>query len=404
MTYIEKGTPAFLKVNIALFAGGLCTFAILWGTQPLLPEIANEFSLTPAQSSLAQTSATIALAVSMLVAGSLSNTFGRKKIMLIALVSSSLLAILTGFVPNFGLHILLRILQGITLAGIPAIAMAYLGEEMEPKSLGMAMGLYISGNTVGGMGGRVIGGMLTELFSWKIALMGVGLFSLVATIVFWLLLPESKNFQKQPLNLKESITSLGRPFKMRGLLYLFAIGFLLPAGFVSLYNYIGFELIQPPYSLSQTLIGFIFVVYLVGTFSSTWMGMLSDQYGKGIILKLSVVILLIGVCTTLSTNLSLKIIGLAIFTFGFFGAHSISSSWTNQLASHLRSQAASIYLFAYYIGGSIGGTASGTVYKSFGWSGLVVIIVLLAIVSLIAALRLGVMAKNRAKVKVGKVS
>src|SRR5699024_8698992 len=108
------------KVNIALFAGGLCTFAILWGTQPVLPEIAQEFNLTPAQSSLAQTSATVTLAVSMLIAGSLSNAFGRKRMMLIALISSSILAILTGFVPNFGSLIVLRVLQGITLAGIPS--------------------------------------------------------------------------------------------------------------------------------------------------------------------------------------------------------------------------------------------------------------------------------------------
>lgn len=404
MTYIQKGTRAFTKVNIALFSGGLCTFAILWGMQPLLPEIASEFNLTPAQSSLAQTAATVALAISMLITGSLSDVFGRKKIMTFSLIASSILAILTGLVPNFGLLLLLRILQGITLAGIPAVAMTYLGEEIEPSSLGMAMGLYISGNTVGGMGGRVIGGILTDAFNWKIALMGVGMFSLVATITFWLVLPESKNFNKQPMNLKNSLIALARPFQKHELHLLFAVGLLLPAGFVSIYNYIGFELIAPPYSLSQTLVGFIFIVYLVGTFSSTWMGMLSDKHGKDKILKLSITIVFIGICVTLFANIWLKILGLAIFTFGFFAAHSISSSWTNQLAGKLRTQAASIYLFAYYVGGSIGGTAIGSVYKSHAWEGVVIVTVVLAIISLFAAIRLGAMVKNKYNSKVENIS
>lgn len=404
MTYIKRGTSAFTKVNIALFAGGLCTFAILWGTQPLLPEIAKEFNLTPAQASLAQTSATISLAVSMLIAGSLSNMFGRKKIMLISLIVSSILAIVIGFVPNFTTLLVVRILQGITLAGIPAVSMAYLGEEMEPSSLGMAMGLYISGNTIGGMGGRVIGGILTDMFSWKIALMGVGVFSFIATVIFWMMLPESKNFQSQKMNVKKIFTSLIRPFKIPGLLYLFAVGFFLPAGFVALYNYIGFELIQPPYLLSQTLVGFIFVVYLVGTFSSTWMGMLADQYGKRKILKLSILIALVGGLATLNINIWLKILGIAIFTFGFFAAHSIASSWTSQLAAHEKAQAASVYLFFYYVGGSVGGTVTGTFYKNYDWIGVVALIVILSLISLFAAVKLGKKEKEKLQVGMEKVS
>lgn len=150
MSYIQRGTRTFKMVNLALFAGGFCTFAILWGTQPLLPDLAKEFHISPAVSSLSLSSTTIALSISLLVAGSLSEVFGRKSLMGISLFASSILAILTAFTPNFHLLILSRVLQGITLAGLPAVAMAYLGEEIEPRSLGMAMGLYISGNSSAG--------------------------------------------------------------------------------------------------------------------------------------------------------------------------------------------------------------------------------------------------------------
>ncbi|WP_079508850.1 MFS transporter [Mesobacillus jeotgali] len=404
MTYIKRGTREFKMVNFALFAGGFCTFALLWGTQPLLPDIANEFHVSPAVSSLTQTSATIALAFSLLFAGSLSEIYGRKKIMTMSLVASSLLSVLIGFVPNFNLLIVTRILQGITLAGLPAVAMAYLGEEIEPKSLGMAMGLYISGNSIGGMAGRILNGILTDYFSWHVALMGIGLISLLGTVIFWLLLPNSSHFEPQSFKIKQFTTNLLSHLKSPGLVYIFLIGFLLSGGFVSLYNYIGFDLIKPPYSLSQTLVGFIFIVYIVGTLSSTWMGMLSDQYGRGKILQLSLIIFFSGVCITLIHDIWLKIIGIAVFTFGYFAGHSIASSWVGKLASNNKAQAASLYLFCYYSGGSIGGTASGTLYSHFGWLGVVVMISSLAIIAFIISIRLGAISNERIEVFPHKVS
>lgn len=395
MNYIQRGTRTFKMVNIALFAGGFNTFAILWGTQPILPEISKEFHLSPALSSLSVSSTTIALAISMLIAGSLSEVFGRKPVMTISLVASSILTILTAFSPNYHLLLLCRILQGITLAGLPAVAMAYLGEEIEPKSLGMAMGLYISGNSLGGMGGRIISGILTDYFSWHVAIMGIGLISLLASIIFWLILPKSTHFNPRKFEIKTLAISLFSQFREPGLVYIFITGFLLMGSFVSLYNYIGFQLIAPPYSLSQTLVGFIFVVYIVGTFSSTWMGMLADQYGKRRLLQISLVILLLGACITLNSSLWLKIIGIAIFTYGFFAGHSIASSWVGQLATHDKAQASGLYLFFYYAGASIGGTISGTFYSSFGWIGVVAMIAVLAAVSIILSIRLGTISTKR---------
>ncbi|MGG1397176.1 MFS transporter [Bacillus salipaludis] len=402
MSYIQRGTRTFKMVNLALFAGGFSTFAILWGTQPLLPDISKEFHVSPAMSSLSLSSTTIALSISLLIAGSLSEVFGRKSVMTISLVLSSILALLTAFSPNFHLLLLGRIFQGISLAGLPAVAMAYLGEEIESKSLGMAMGLYISGNSIGGMSGRIISGILTDYFNWHVALIGIGIISLLASVVFIFTLPQSTHFQPQRFAMKPLVRSLFSQFKEPGLLYLFLIGFLLMGSFVSLYNYIGFQLIKPPYSLSQTLVGFIFIVYIVGTFSSTWMGMLADRHGKRKILQLSLLILLVGVFITLNSNLWVKIVGIAIFTYGFFAAHSIASGWVGKTATHDKAQAASLYLFFYYAGSSIGGTVSGIFYSDFGWVGVVAMISSLAIISILVSVRLGNISKKKSPVSIHK--
>jgi MFS transporter, YNFM family, putative membrane transport protein len=394
MSYIKRGTRNFRMANFALFAGGFNTFAILWSTQPLLPEIAKEFHVSPATSSLSVSSTTVALAISMLFVGSLSEVYGRKSVMTISLLASSVLAILTAFSPSFEFLLFFRILQGIVLAGLPAIAMAYLGEEIDPPSLGLAMGLYISGNSIGGMGGRIISGVLTDYFDWHIAIVGIGIISLIASLLFWFTLPKSTHFQPREFDYKKLGISLLSQFKEPGLLYLYVIAFLLQGSFTTLYNYIGFQLLAPPYSLSQTIVGFIFVVYLVGTVSSTWMGMLADQHGRRKILQVTLVILLLGACITLNTNLWLKLIGIAIFTFGFFGGHSIASGWIGKIATHDKAQASSLYLFFYYIGSSIGGTAGGTFYSNYGWIGVVGMIVILSLIAISISVRLSLVRKR----------
>ena len=153
MEYIKKGTKDFRKTNWALFAAGFITFANLYITQPILPEFSKEFNVSPTVASLSLSLTTFALAISLVIFGSLSEAWGRKRLMTISIFAASILTIAIAFSPTFEVLLALRIVQGIVFAGLPAIAMAYLGEEMEPTSLGVAMGLYISGNSVGGLAG-----------------------------------------------------------------------------------------------------------------------------------------------------------------------------------------------------------------------------------------------------------
>jgi YNFM family putative membrane transporter len=375
VSYIKKGTSAFRKTNIALVAAGFSTFANLYCVQPLLPEFSKEFHISPATSSLALSLTTVTLAISMLLVGSLSESWGRKPVMTFSMAAVSVLAVLTAFMPNFHFLLVARILQGVVFAGLPAIAMAYLGEEIDPSSLGVAMGLYISGNTFGGLGGRVIVGMISDYFNWRVAIASIGLLSVIASLIFWFTLPASRNFQPRKLELGKLMKSLVSHLKDPGLLCLYGIGFLLMGGFVTLYNYIGFQLTAPPYSLSQTLVGWIFVIYLVGTFSSTWFGSLADKYGRRTMLLIAIFIMLIGAVITLNAFLLIKILGIAIFTFGFFGGHSIASSWVGRRVTHDKAQASSLYLFFYYVGSSIGGTAGGVFWTNFGWVGVISMII-----------------------------
>lgn len=376
MDYIQKGTRAFHKANWALFLAGFITFANLYVTQPLLPTFSEAFQVSPAVASLSLSVTTFALAVSLIIVSSLSEAWGRKSLMTISIFAASVLTLALAFSPNFETILVLRVVQGIVFAGLPAIAMAYLGEEMEPGSLGVAMGLYISGNSVGGLSGRVIIGTLTDHYNWHTGMMVLGGISLLVSLLFVWMLPSSKHFSARPLQLKALTKTLLQHLRDPSMLCLYGMGFLLMGSFVTLYNYIGFKLMAPPYNLSATIVGWIFVIYLVGTFSSAWFGSLADRYGRQRMLLLAIAIMLAGAIVTLNGLLTLKIIGITVFTFGFFAAHSIASGWVSKRASHDKAQASSLYLFFYYFGSSVGGTVGGIFWMKYGWMGVIVMIAL----------------------------
>ena len=160
--YLQRGTAQFHRANLALFVVGLVTFAVLYGVQPLLSTFASAFHLTPAGASLAISITTGTLAVSLLVAGTASDVWGRGTVMKLSVASSAILAVLSAFSPSFPVLLMLHALEGVTLAGLPVAAMAYLSEEVHPESLGLAMGLYMGGNGIGGMLGRTLVAALSD--------------------------------------------------------------------------------------------------------------------------------------------------------------------------------------------------------------------------------------------------
>lgn len=392
--YIQKGTREFTLTNLALFAAGFIIFGNLYITQPLFPQFSEEFHVSPAVASLSLSASTVALSFSLILFGSLSEAWGRKRLMTFSIFAASFITIVLAFSPSFEILLLLRVIQGIVFAGIPAIAMAYLGEEMDPSSLGIAMGLYISGNTVGGLSGRIIMGTVTDLFSWQVGMLFLGILSLIVSFFFVWALPASQHFEPRPLQLASLTKSLFSHLKDPGLVCLFGIAFTLMGGFVTLYNYISYKLLEEPYNLSTTIVGWIFIVYLVGTFSSAWFGSLSDRFGRQKVLLVGIMIMLSGALLTLPVNLIIKILGIVVFTFGFFGSHSIASSWVSSRAKSNKAQASSLYLFAYYFGSSVGGTTGGFFWASFGWNGVIAFISSFIITSLLLAVILNLSSRR----------
>jgi YNFM family putative membrane transporter len=366
----RRGSSGFRRINFALFCAGLATFGTLYATQALLPSLSTAFHLSPAAASLTVSVATGALAVGVVPLTALSETLGRTPVMAVSLLASAGLTLLLAVSPNFTVLLVLRALQGLALAGIQAVAMSYLVEELHRDSLGFAMGLYVAGNAFGGMAGRVGAALVDDVAGWRWALAVVGVFALACAVAFYWTIVPSAGFQPRPPRVGELAASIGRALTDTGLLALFAVGFLLFCSIVTVYNYLGYRLLGPGFGLSRAVVSLIFVAYLAGSLASPFAGRLADRFGRPHVLSSMTLITLAGLLLLAMGNVAAVIIGLVIATGGFFAAHAVASSWVSARSATLRVQGSAVYVCCYYLGSSVGGTVGGLVFSSGGWPGV----------------------------------
>lgn len=393
--FLVRGTAAYRRASVALFLSGFATFSLLYCVQPLMPIFADDFGVSPAASSLSLSLSTGFLAFAIFCAAAVSESFGRCSLMFTSLLGAALCTIACALVPSWHALLAIRALEGLLLGGVPAVAMAYLSEEIDPRGLGASMGLYIAGNAFGGMAGRVVTGMLAEYFSWRPALGAIGLMSLAAAVGFYLLLPASRNFTPRRsidagFHLKAWVGHVSNPT----LPLLFAIGFLAMGTFVTVYNYIGFRLVQAPYDLNQTELGLIFTVYLFGIAASWIAGILGDRVGHFIVLPAGIAIAAVGVAVTLSASLPLIVLGIVLLTSGFFIAHAVASALVGRLARGTKGHASSLYLLAYYVGSSVAGSVGGYFWGAGGWNAVVVFALCMLALGMVAALAVARFARH----------
>ncbi|MFS7246319.1 MFS transporter [Rahnella inusitata] len=386
--FIKRGTPQFIRVTLALFSAGLATFALLYCVQPILPVLSHDFGVSPATSSLSLSLSTGLMAIGLLFTGPVSDAVGRKSVMVVALLLAAGCTLVCSFMQSWDAILVMRALIGLSLSGVAAVAMTYLSEEIHPSVVAFSMGLYISGNSIGGMSGRLVSGVLTDFFSWRIAIAVVGLFALAAAIMFWRILPPSRHFRASSLKPRKLLINFKLHWRDSGLPLLFVEGFLLMGSFVTMFNYIGYRLLGTPYNMSQAIVGILSVVYLMGTYSSPKAGVLTGVYGRGPVLIGAIIIMLAGILLTAFSPVWLIFIGMILVTGGFFAAHSVASGWIGRRARRAKGQASSLYLFCYYAGSSVAGTLGGFFWHAYGWNGIAVFISLMLVVGVGVGVRL----------------
>ena len=361
------------RAMVAMLFVGLAIFSGLYSTQAMLPTFVEVLGFTPTEAALTVSAATGALALCIVPLSILSERFGRGRLLVISAILATILAFAVPLVGENVLAIIaVRALQGAVLAGAPAVAMAWLSEELDEDILPRAMGLYIAGNTLGGIAGRLIPTGLLDFTGWRGALLGSAAVSAIFAVLFVILLPKQENFRPKKLHFKAEIRAMINHWRNLELGLLFLFAFLGMGAFVSMYNFITFRLIHH-FGLPVTLTGLVFLMYLAGTWSSARVGTIINKYGHSKTFVVSAVLYALGIVMTIGP-LPVLLAGMFIFTAGFFAAHSTASGWVGQAAATNRAEASSMYLLCYYAGSSAVGAASGLVFEATSWTGFIAFI------------------------------
>lgn len=370
---IRKGTAEYRRASFALLFAGLAIFNSLYATQALLPTLTDELGMTEGGAALTVSATTGGLALCVVPASILSERFGRGRVLIISALLATALGLCLPLAQTGEQLIVMRFIQGCLIAGTPAVAMTWISEEIESSDAAGAMGLYIAGNSIGGLIGRLIPAFALEVASWRWALFAGAVTALTFSLIMWALLPAQRRFEPKRLNPSNELSAMLRHLSDWRLVGLYATAFLGMGMFVSVYNMFGFRAIDH-FGLPPALAGLVYLMYLSGTWSSARAGVYVKQAGRGRVMAISAGIMLLGAITLISGNLWFTLAGLLLFTASFFAMHSVASGWVGQVATHDRAEASSAYVFFYYIGSSALGALTGWLFQFTSWAGFIGII------------------------------
>lgn len=363
------------RLAAALWCAGLAAFSLMYAPQGLLTQIAETGAVSESEVSLLVSATTLGLAMSVLPWAWLSDRIGRATAMRLASAATALTAVTVPLLPLFDALVVGRLVQGVALGGIPALAIALVHEAATPTKTTAMAGSYVAATSLGGLSGRLVVTPIAEALGWRPALMVVGVVVAVLMACLAALLPRTDSTAPQGVTRVHVVAHLRDP----RLLALFGIGGTLIGGMVATFNYLPFRLEAPPYSMTPTVVSLVFLAYLGGTFGSQAAARLTGRIGVTGALLVAALLLTAGAAVTMATSLAVVVIGVVALTSGLFLGHAVASHQVGEHATEGRAQATALYNISYYAGSSVFGWAGGLTWLWAGWTGVAAMVMTLGL-------------------------
>jgi MFS transporter, YNFM family, putative membrane transport protein len=359
--------------GLAVGLAGFCTFINLYSPQALLPSWATEFSVSAVTISATMTAGTLAVAMTAPFSGVAADMLGRKRVVTAAMLALVFPTLMIAFAADVPSLIAWRFIQGLTLPPIFAVIIAYIGDEWPAAEVAGMAGIYTSGASLGGFSGRFVTGTLADLIGWRGTHVVLALITLAAAVAVAALLPRERLFVRSE-SLLASLKQMLRHLRNPQLVATYAVGFGTLFCFIATFTYINFVLAAPPFSFSATLLGAVFLVYLLGAAITPMTGRFIHRLGRPRFMVANCAVWICGILLTLSPSLVAIISGLAICAACGLISQAISTGYVTLTAQGGRSSAVGLYVTVFYIGGSFGAFLPGLAWETAGWPACVALV------------------------------
>jgi YNFM family putative membrane transporter len=371
----------FSARQFAVFLTGFCCFINLYSPQAILPLLSAEFGAGAAEVAAIVTAGTLAVALIAPFTGTVADVLGRKRVIITAMLVLTIPTVMAATAPTMSALIFWRFVQGLVLPPIFAVTIAYIGEEWPRHEATTAAGVYTSGASLGGFGGRFMTGIFSDMIGWRWAFVLLAATTLTGAIVVSVLLPREKKFVRS-----EGFVASGRQmlrhFRNPQLVATYAVGFGVLFNFIATFTFISFRLAAPPYNLSATALGVIFVVYLAGSALTPLTGWVVGRFGRRRFMIANIAMWVAGIALTLAGPLWVILIGLTLCAACGLLCQAVSTGYVTITAQAGRSSAVGLYVTSFYLGGSFGGALGGLAWTFGGWPACVALVaVMLAIMA-----------------------
>ena len=351
---------------MAVGLAGYCCFINLYSPQSILPLLSREFDASAAEVSTIITVSTLAVALTAPFTGTVADVLGRKRVIVAAMFALAVPTVMVGLATSLSALIFWRAVQGLVLPPIFAVTVAYIGDEWPRQEATTAAGIYSSGSSLGGFSGRLVTGFLADLVGWRWGFFALAGIALAGAGAVAFLLPPERKFVRS-----EGLLASGRQmlahFRNGQLVATYAVGFGVLFNFICTFTYISFHLAAPPYNLSASWLGALFVVYLAGSVLTPWTGWAVGRFGRRRFMVCVIALWIAGIALTLAPSLLLIVLGLAISAACGLVCQAISTAYVTITAKAGRSSAVGLYVTSFYVGGSFGAALGGISWTLGGW-------------------------------------
>ncbi len=355
-----------IGLQVLIFSLVAVTFSTIYITQPVLPVLRSEFGVSASTASLTISAVILGIALANLPFGMLVDRYSIRPIILLGGLVIVACGLFCASTKDLSLLIAARFVQGLFIPSLTTCLVVHLVRSLPPDRLNVVTGSYVSATVVGGLGGRLLGGWIHPPLHWRYAFVTASLLLLAATLAASRWLPKREGQGETSEEYESFAGLLRRPELLRIFFVAFGAFFV----FSSVFNYLPFYLAAAPFRASTQVITWTYLSYLVGAFTGPVAGKLSNRIGNGATMALGSATLAIAIAATFIPSLPVIAAALAGVCAGFFAVHSAAAGALNLRLSSGRGRANSLYVLFYYLGGSIGITASGHAYHLAGWRGV----------------------------------